>query len=394
MTKNRRTKESDGLIQIVLLRTEEVHPNTYNPNEMSEEEYQQLVNEVRRLGRVPKPIVVRPQADRYVIVDGEHSWKAAREIGLEQITCEVIGVDEFDAMRESFKRNQHGTHNPLLLGRMFKRMMEERGLSQRALARQIDVSEGTVRNALEYAEAAEVRNDYAPDRDTDAEIVGLSLHKVRAYNRLPRGIANLWLDSGAQPSSLWDCMRGRLFSATHASDVECTKEGLLEFYKDLVATGLDEFLPSVKNGVEFYWAMQKLVEWRNIEQDWAVGGVTPESLRPYLQPYIQGNPCLHDRASLIASVRLLVDARQSPPAFRLTPGEFEAVLQESKEREDYGTRFLRRLRQAILEKGLEIPESEKSADRGARARGRCQAEARCPSQDPKNATWLGGYGRG
>jgi hypothetical protein len=60
-----------------------------------------------------------------------------------------------------YKRNQHGKHEPLLLGRMFEQMMEAEGLSIRALAKRIDVSEGTVRNCTEFCQAARVRDDYA-----------------------------------------------------------------------------------------------------------------------------------------------------------------------------------------------------------------------------------------
>ena len=38
---------------------------------------------------------------------------------------------------------------------MFREMMDGRELSQRSLPKEIDVSEGTIRNALLYAEAAE-----------------------------------------------------------------------------------------------------------------------------------------------------------------------------------------------------------------------------------------------
>ena len=42
-------------------------PNDYNPNTMSEDGFAELVDEVRHLGRLPKPVVVRPNgADQYI----------------------------------------------------------------------------------------------------------------------------------------------------------------------------------------------------------------------------------------------------------------------------------------------------------------------------------------
>ncbi len=98
------------------LSSELLSPNDYNPNRMSETEFAELVTEVRHLGRLPKPLVVRPNGEGFVIIDGEHGWRASKEVGLSEIPCEVIDVDDFEAMRQTYKRNQHGQHNPVLQG--------------------------------------------------------------------------------------------------------------------------------------------------------------------------------------------------------------------------------------------------------------------------------------
>ena len=120
--------------EIVSIPTDELRPNEYNPNEMSEAEFAECLAEVRHLGRLPKPVIVRPNGAGYTIVDGEHGWRCAVEAKLDTVPCEVVEVDDFEAMRQTYKRNQHGTHNPVKLGQMFGRMIADRGLSQRALA--------------------------------------------------------------------------------------------------------------------------------------------------------------------------------------------------------------------------------------------------------------------
>ena len=138
--------------------------NDYNPNEMTKAQFAELAAEVAHLGRLPKPLIVRSNGTGYVVVDGEHGWRAAVKHGLAEVPCEIVDVDDFEARRQTYKRNQHGTHHPVRLGEMFQQMMAARQLSQRALAKEIDVSEGTVRNALSYAEAAEsLRNCHARD---------------------------------------------------------------------------------------------------------------------------------------------------------------------------------------------------------------------------------------
>ena len=42
-----------------ILQTAQIHQNNYNPNRMTDDEFQELVAEVRHLGRIPKPVVVR-----------------------------------------------------------------------------------------------------------------------------------------------------------------------------------------------------------------------------------------------------------------------------------------------------------------------------------------------
>ena len=215
---------------LTTLATDQLHANDYNPNRMTDEEYAELVAEVRHLGRLPKPVVCRPEGGGHVIVDGEQGWKAAQEVGLDRITVEVIEADDFEAMRQTYKRNRHGAHHPVLLGRMFRRMTETRGLSQRALAEEIGVSEGTVRNNLLYAEADDLRNCYAagpggPDRSVARpeaaterskqisgppprpEVVGLTVRQVRLYVKLPEVARDRWLGCGASISELEEAYR-------------------------------------------------------------------------------------------------------------------------------------------------------------------------------------------
>ena len=65
-----------------IIPTDRLHPNDWNPNRMGDEESAELVAEVRHLGRLPKPLTVRQDGDGYQIIDGEQSWKAAKEVGL------------------------------------------------------------------------------------------------------------------------------------------------------------------------------------------------------------------------------------------------------------------------------------------------------------------------
>jgi len=199
---------------------EKIQPNDYNPNEMTDAEFQECKKEIEHLGNIPKPVIVRPQDGVFIIVDGEHNWRGARELGFTTLPCEVMELDDLEAMRQTYKRNMHGTFNSSKLGEMFKRALEKSGLAQRELAKQYEVSEGTIRNALMYCEAKELRNGYAFDK--------LGIRQVRLYLALPPVIRDRWIDAGADSRLLvperdirnWERRTGQQFDKTSWEDYE------------------------------------------------------------------------------------------------------------------------------------------------------------------------------
>lgn len=229
--------------RLMALPVDKLFANDYNPNRMTAEAFAELAVEIRHLGRLPKPVVVRPNGSGYLIVDGDHGWRAAQEVGLAEVPCEVIEVDDVEAMRQTYKRNRHGNDDALRLGRMFKRMMDTRGLSQRSLAKEIEISEGTIRNGLIYSDAADARNSYPhgemvkENAETpDEQIARLSVRQVRAYLQLPPTIANLWLDAGADLRELYRAKSGDEVDELEAHHPQSLASCLKE-YADLEQTG-------------------------------------------------------------------------------------------------------------------------------------------------------------
>jgi ParB/RepB/Spo0J family partition protein len=187
---------------LVDIAVDQLDPNAYNPNRMTDEEFEELVAEVRRLGSLPKPILVRPASEgRYEISDGEHNWRAAQRVGLATVLCEIRQMDDFEARRQTFKRNQHGHHDMVLQARMFSDMKTAKNLSNRQLAQEMGISDGTVRNSLAYVEAAERRAAHT-GKNSDGEIAKLPLSKVQSYLKMPTPIGDRWLDAGAHDALL------------------------------------------------------------------------------------------------------------------------------------------------------------------------------------------------
>ena len=67
-----------------------VRPNPWNPNTMSKEMFEKAKHSLKELGMLGS-ILVREVCGIYEILDGEHRWKAAKELEYTEITVESLG---------------------------------------------------------------------------------------------------------------------------------------------------------------------------------------------------------------------------------------------------------------------------------------------------------------
>ncbi|MBI4977520.1 MAG: ParB N-terminal domain-containing protein [Spirochaetes bacterium] len=65
---------------------DEVHPNAYNPNVMDSSKYAALKELISRFGYL-QPILIDLSG---MIIDGEHRWRAMKELGKTEISCIVF----------------------------------------------------------------------------------------------------------------------------------------------------------------------------------------------------------------------------------------------------------------------------------------------------------------
>lgn len=85
-----------------------IHPNRHNPNKMQERALEALREGIARFGFID-PITVRPHPelkDQFEIVDGEHRWRVARDLGIEEIPVSVIDVSDHDAKKLTITLNE------------------------------------------------------------------------------------------------------------------------------------------------------------------------------------------------------------------------------------------------------------------------------------------------
>ena len=162
-----------------------IESNPWNPNVMNDAEYQALKEDMKINGPSGiDPILVSPkgvfyhqgeiigsdafQGKGFVIVDGEHRWRAARELDWKTMPCEVRNIKEDEAKAISYKRNrERGTIDPLKEALLFKTEVDKK-LPQKKIAEKYLIDQTTVSRRL--------------------SLLKLSDKTIQAIRSMPRGI--------------------------------------------------------------------------------------------------------------------------------------------------------------------------------------------------------------
>jgi len=329
-------------MDVVNIEIDKLIPNDYNPNVMTELEFDELCKEIEHLKKIPKPIVVRKVKSKYIIVDGEQNYKGACAVGLKIVPCEIITANNFEAMRQTYKRNQHGRHNPVKEGEMFSRMMKDKAISIRGLADEINISDGKIRYALMYMRVKEK----FPHCAFPFGIEQLSVDQIRWADRLPIKLAEQWLYGGAKMAVVMKLFTGSYWIDNRLNDFlkEIEEEGLLDFVRFNNTHSVEKALKLIK-------------EWGDFEYRWARGGITREQLRPYLKHYYSKQWVLRDESLMRGALRLLIDSKTA--TFRLSPDEFSETIDNPPIGSvNNNIEFMKRVKAAIYEKTGEVVKAD------------------------------------
>jgi ParB-like chromosome segregation protein Spo0J len=91
-------------------------PNPWNPNEMGGFEYTKLLESMERWG-FTDPVTVRRTPGGYEIIDGEHRWRAAGDLGMDVYYFDVGDISDDEAKALGLVLNElRGRHDPRKLG--------------------------------------------------------------------------------------------------------------------------------------------------------------------------------------------------------------------------------------------------------------------------------------
>ncbi len=135
----------------------EIYPNPDQPRKAFDENaMNDLTNSIREHG-VISPIVVNRNADgTYMIIAGERRYRAARRAGLERVPVIIKELDEKRIRELALIENlQREDLNPIEAAYAMKKLMEDYGLTQEALAERLGKSRPAIANTLRLLSLAD-----------------------------------------------------------------------------------------------------------------------------------------------------------------------------------------------------------------------------------------------
>lgn len=165
---------------------EDLRPNPWNPNEMEEKAWVALGESIRRYGIHLQPLVVRPRGNGgFQIIDGEHRYRWACEMGLPTVSVVVVEVSDSDAKKLTQILNRtRGEDNPVKLKELLDSLLVD--LSPREVIEGLPIdSEGELGHILDELEKEIMSEHHQGTDQKDSSEPEEDPEEDEAKNRCP-----------------------------------------------------------------------------------------------------------------------------------------------------------------------------------------------------------------
>ena len=123
-------------------------PNRAQPRTVVDEpKLEELARSIRASGVLQPVVVRRLDGDRFEIVAGERRWRAAQRAGLRRVPVVVRDVPDDKLLEMALIENvQRENLNPIEEGEAYRRLIDERGMTQEDVAAAVGKDRATVAN--------------------------------------------------------------------------------------------------------------------------------------------------------------------------------------------------------------------------------------------------------
>lgn len=144
------TQQSKPMAEMAEVAISLIDPNPQQPRvSFDEEALAELSSSISQLG-VIQPITLRKQkVGRYTIISGERRWRASQMAGLETLPAYIREVDDENLHAMALVENiQRQDLNAIEVALGMRRLIEECGLTQEAMAEKVGKKRSTVANYM------------------------------------------------------------------------------------------------------------------------------------------------------------------------------------------------------------------------------------------------------
>lgn len=147
---------------------EQIHADRANPRkDFDEAALEELAVSLKNQG-VLQPVLVRRDGRGYRLIAGERRWRAAQRAGLSELPAIVREATDAEAYELALVENiQRADLNPLEEAEAFRRLIEERNLTQEQAADRVGKDRSTVANALRLLSLPNEVKQLLIERDLD-----------------------------------------------------------------------------------------------------------------------------------------------------------------------------------------------------------------------------------
>lgn len=127
-----------------------IQPNPHQPRHYFDaEKLSELATSIKEYGLLQPLIVTEGENGGYIIIAGERRWRAAKSIGLIQISCIIRSMEQQQLQELSLIENiQRVDLQPLEEARAYRDLLDQYNYTQEALAARLGKSRSHVANTL------------------------------------------------------------------------------------------------------------------------------------------------------------------------------------------------------------------------------------------------------
>lgn len=176
---------------IVWVEPNHLQANSWNPNRMNAPMYAKELQSIKDHGFVD-PVTAYDDGDyKYIIIDGEHRWRAAMDLGLKEIPVFLVDIDnENDAKKLTILLNElRGQALPEKMGDLLKDLMSSSSLEE--LLNELPYTEDMFRGftelppltGLESAPPSVVPEQSEPERRWVERLLRLPMSAAAIYDQ-------------------------------------------------------------------------------------------------------------------------------------------------------------------------------------------------------------------